>query len=272
MVVDNVRKELAIREMARRRLRYFIPYVFPEYQVKPHNQLICDAVDLAVNGIIERLMIFCPPQYGKSEIVSRKTVPYVLGKYPEKKVILSSYASSLANDLSRHARNVILSQPFQNLFGDFSSRYLDPITLSDESRSVHTWELEGHRGGMVAAGVGGGIAGKPADFAIIDDPVKDDSEAVSELVRDTHFSWFWGILHARLSPHAPIILCMTRWNEDDLAGRLLANQEHVGEFWYVLRLSAMAETPEEIARWAEVNHVDVDHFLTREKIDELARI
>ncbi len=262
------RAEKARRVMAKRHLKDFISYTFPGYRRRPHNELICDAIDLCVYGIIERLVINCPPQYGKSEVLSRKTPPYYLGKFPDRRVILASYAATLATDLSRNARDLIESPLYQNIFGSMSSSE-DPIALSEESRSVHSWNIGGHRGGMTAAGMTGGLPGKSADFLIIDDPLKDDIEAASENTREQQFNQYWGVLHTRLSPHAPVILTQTRWHEEDLSGKLLKQAPDIGELWYVLRLPAVAETEEEMAHWCELHKVDEEHWLTREKVDEM---
>jgi hypothetical protein len=267
-------KELARRALARKRLKYFIPYVFPKYRIFPHNQLIADAVDLAIKGLYKRLMVFVPPQYGKSEIVSRKTPPFVLGNYPNKKLIMVSYGQDLANMFSRDSRDLIGSKLYQQLFGETANRETS-IQLTKDHKSVKNWGISNYRGGVYAAGITGGISGHSADFAIIDDPVKDEEEAQSLLKRDKNWDWYWSSLYSRLSPDAPIILCMTRWHEDDLAGRLLQSQDKSGDKWYVLRLPAMAETPAEIAEWCETNFVTHDYWLTRTKVDtdyENARI
>lgn len=265
---QQAQAEKAKRVLARRHMRNFVPFVFPSYRIRPYNQLICDTLDLCVEGVITRLMIFMPPQYGKSELVSRKLPAFYLGRYPEKRIILASYAATLAYELSRDARNLILTDKYQQVFGSMSSSE-EPIQLSEDSRSVHTWNLDGHRGGLAAAGIGGGIAGKPADFAIIDDPVKDDVEAQSATTKEQHHSWYWSALVSRLSPGAPVILTMTRWAEDDLAGKLLSSQDDVKEYWYVLRLTAVAESPTQTERWCQMNHVKPEYYLTREIVDDL---
>ena len=74
-------------------------------------------------------------------------------------------------------------------------------------------------GSYLAAGVGQGIAGYRADLIVIDDPVRSRADADSETVRDSTFAWFNADLRTRLRPGGRILLIMTRWNFDDLAGR-----------------------------------------------------
>lgn len=263
------REELARRELARRHLRDFVPYTFPGYKVRPHNVLIADAVELCVYGIIDRLIINCPPQYGKSEILSRRTPAFKLGRSPDSRVMLASYNAALAYDLSRNARDIIGSLQYRNLFGDMSCFDDDPVALAEDSRSVSSWNIGGHRGGMVAAGIGGGLTGKSSDFTIIDDPLKDDVEAQSELIREQQFNWYWSVAHTRLSPGAPVIITQTRWHEEDLTGKILKQAPDIGEFWWVLRLPAIAETPDETQKWADLHNVSEKQWLTRERVDAL---
>lgn len=264
------KEEYARRKLARKHLKDFVVYTFPGYRVRPYNQLICDAVELCIYGVIERLVLNVPPQYGKSEILSRRTPPFYLGRFPERRMMIASYNAGLAYELSRNARDIIESDRYINLFGHLSS-YEEPVELDEENRSVHSWSIAGKRGGMTAAGIGGGLTGKSADFAIVDDPLKDDVDASSETIRDQQFNWYWTVLHTRLSPHAPVILNQTRWHEDDLTGRLLKQAAEIGELWYVLRLPALAEDETEITKWAEMHNVDEEHWLTREKVDDMLK-
>jgi hypothetical protein len=93
--------------------------------------------------------------------------------------------------------------------------------------------LEGG-GEYFAAGVRGPITGRRADLIIIDDPVKSWAEAESQTFRDALYDWYRAELSARLKPGGPVVLMMTRWHEDDLAGRLLAEST-----WSCLRLPAI---------------------------------
>lgn len=258
------------QELARRKLISFTRYTFPNYKVKPHNLLIADTLDLVVYGIITRLMVFLPPQYGKSELVSRRFPPFFLGRNPDKKIIQASYNRDLASSFTRQSREIVQSKEYQKLFG-VDSYYHPPVKLSDSKKSASEWNLAHHRGGVFAAGVTGGMTGYSADLMVIDDPVKDDIEASSPTTRQRQSDWFWSVAYSRLSPDAPIILCMTRWHEDDLAGRLLKTQDKTEEFYYVLRLPAMAETEEQTEKFLEQNFIQPEYYLNREMVDELRK-
>ncbi len=109
------------------------------------------------------------------------------------------------------------------------------------------WETPG--GGVVrSVGVGGGIAGFGASLIVIDDPVRNRADAESRTYRDRVDEWFKDDIYTRMEPGASIILIQTRWHEDDLAGRLLREQENGGDKWEVVRLPAFAEAGDPLGR------------------------
>ena len=110
--------------------------------------------------------------------------------------------------------------------------------MKQESSAAKHWEIEGHNGGMDAAGAYGPITGKGADVLVIDDPVKNAEEAYSPVQREKLWDWYQSTAFTRLEPNGAIILVMTRWHEDDLAGRLL--KQEPGQ-WEVVSLPALAE-------------------------------
>lgn len=179
-------------------------------------------------------MIFAPPQHGKSELVSVRLPALWLGRRPDEPVILSSYGASLAEWHSSQARACVESEAYAELFPDVHTR--------QDSRSKQMWRIEGKRGGMLAVGVGGPITGHGAMLGIIDDPFENWEQAQSITERNRVWNWWRGTFRTRIWESGAIILVMTRWHEDDLAGRLLSEQ---GKSWSVLRLPALAETQEE---------------------------
>jgi hypothetical protein len=232
--------ELDRRKRARTNILDFTRYTFHKYQTGHHHRLICEKLDRVESGDLRRLMIFMPPRHGKSELASRRFPPYVLGRNPEREVISASYGSDLALDLSRDARNIVASPEFRALFPGMS--------LSQDSKAKNRWHTS-HGGGYVSAGVGTAITGRGADVFNIDDPVKDRAEAESETTRESVWAWYRSTAYTRLEKDAAIILTMTRWHEDDLAGRLLEAAQVDGDKWEVLCLPAFS--PEGDALWPE---------------------
>jgi predicted phage terminase large subunit-like protein len=183
-------------------------------------------------------MVLMPPRHGKSELVSRYFPAWYIGVFPDKRIILVSYEADFAATWGRKARD-LLEEHGPSLFG---------IRVSGKSSAANRWDIEGHEGGMITAGVNGPITGKGADIGIIDDPVKNDQEAMSVTYQERTYEWYKSTFRTRLQRDGAIILIMTRWNENDLAGKLLAAQEEDGEKWEVVNLPAIAEEGDLLGR------------------------
>lgn len=172
-------------------------------------------------------MIFMPPRHGKSEMTTVRYAVWRLERDPELKVIIGAYSQTLANTFSRKARRIASQR----------------LTLTSER--MDSWETN-QGGGVRAVGVGAGITGQGGDLIIIDDPVKNRKEANSETYRETVWEWYTDDLYTRLEPDAAMILIMTRWHEDDLAGRILASED--AHEWTVISLPAEAEEKDPLGR------------------------
>ena len=230
---SEAKKEAARRLLARRDFLYFIKYTSPWFKVSWHHRVVADALNRIENGTCKRLMIFLPPRHSKSEMVSINFPPYVLGKDKDKSVIEASYSADLATEFGRQARNIVDSPEYKNIFD---------TTLAEDSQSKSTWSTNG-RGKYNALGVGGAATGKGADVLIIDDPIKNRKEADSFLIRENIYNWYKSTARTRLSPSGSVILCVTRWHDDDLAGRLLSSDNK--NDWEIISFPAIAEVDEE---------------------------
>lgn len=206
------------------------------WQSPPHIVLIFSALAVALTTPGSRLLICMPPRHGKSESASRFAPAWKLGMFPDSRVILASYEADYAEQWGRKVR-AILEEYGPSLFG---------VSVSHSSRSASRWNIEGHRGGMQTAGVGGPITGKGADLLIIDDPIKNAEDAASKTMRDKAWDWYQSTAYTRLEPGASLVLIQTRWHEDDLAGRILASDE--ASSWTKLVLPAIAEENDAIGR------------------------
>lgn len=226
-------------EDARRHLAWFMEYDGRGKWIPArHLELLCKKLEAVERGEVRRLMVFMPPRHGKSEVVSKKFPAWYLGRNPDKEIILTSYAADLAHDFSRVARET-LREWGPRLWG---------VEISDKSSAVGRWEIEGHRGGMTAAGVGGPITGRGANVAIIDDPFKNHEEAQSETIRQKVVEWYKTTLATRLTPDGAIVLVQTRWHEEDLAGVLQREMAEGGEHWEIVSLPAIAEDGDILGR------------------------
>ena len=113
------------------------------------------------------------------------------------------------------------------------------IRVRDDLAAQHECQLDGSEGGVYTAGVGGALTGQPVDLMIIDDPIKDRVQADSAVYRDRVWDWWTDTAATRLAPGAPVVLILTRWHHDDLAGRLLAAED--GRLWSVVNIPAQAD-------------------------------
>jgi predicted phage terminase large subunit-like protein len=220
----------------------------------PHLDRLSEALlDTVRQG--GRLMVEMPPRHGKSELVSHWLPVWFLERWPQKRVILSSYEADFAASWGRKVRNSI-TENAERL----------SVRVSDDSAAAFRWDTT-VGGGMVTAGVGGPITGRGADLLIVDDPVKNAEEADSPTFRDRAWEWWRTTAYTRLEPGGAAVLVMTRWHQDDLAGRLLAQMQQGGERWDVLSLPALAEGADPLGR-------GLDEPLWRERYDAeaLARI
>ena len=189
-----------------------------------HQLYLYDRLDNVTAGETKRLMIFMPPRHSKSETVTVRYTAWRMIADPKMNVILGSYNQRLANRFSRKIRKLVDG----------------PIALSKDRKAASEWETKAG-GSLCAVGVGGGVTGFGADLIIIDDPVKNRSEAESKAYRENTWDWFNDDIYTRLEPGAAIILIQTRWHEDDLAGRLLNDMKNGGEQWEVVCLPAIAQ-------------------------------
>lgn len=174
-----------------------------------------------------RLIVEAPPRHSKSESVSRRGPLWYLNQWPSRSVILTSYAAELAVGNGRWIRNTLRANP----------RGLLSVQLTEDSTAANRWNT-GAGGGLLATGVGGSMTGFGGHLIVIDDPLKNWQEAMSKRQREHVWDWYRSVVRTRLMRNGSIVLALTRWHEDDPAGRLI---EHDPHGWEVLRLPAFSE-------------------------------
>lgn len=201
--------KMAIREeLARREYIDYCKLTMPDWIVGKHIDMMADTLDYFLNSDERILTLSVPPQHGKSMFITETLASYEMMKHG-KRVILASYGDDLARRFGR--RNRMKIKEFGYIF--------DAEIKKDSDTDI---EL-GNGGTMISRGIMAGITGQPADLIIIDDPIKNRQEADSETYRNRLWEEFLNSLYTRLSADGKIILIMTRWHEDDLAGKLHAN-------------------------------------------------
>lgn len=232
--IDRELARQATREIARRRLADFCALMDPGYVRAKHTDLLVSHLEALERREIQNLAVFMPPRHSKSYHVSERFLAWALGRQPKRKIIMASYASELAEKSSRLVRNLLSDErsPFT-------------MRVARDSSAVGHWATDA--GGEVhAAGVAAGTTGQGADILSIDDPFADREQADSPLQRDKVWTWYTDVTQTRFQPGGVQILTMTRWHDDDLAGRIL-NSAFASK-WTVLSLPALAVDDDPLGR------------------------
>lgn len=230
--LDLLQLELQARNNSRENFSYYMRFVDPQYDQQWFHKLIADKCQDLYEGKFKKLMIFLPPQNGKTTIVTKNFPAWCLGKDPNLKIAGCSYAADLAEKFCRDLQRNIESDNYKRIFNNIK------IGGDGYVKTLDMFEVNGSKGFYKAVGVGGGITGTPVDIGIIDDPIKDAMEAYSPTYRNRVWEWYNSAFLTRLHNDSKQILMMTRWHEDDLAGRLLKHEP--GE-WEVIILPAIKE-------------------------------
>lgn len=224
--VQLAAQELLRRRRARRGLLDFILYINPEYIVSEFAQELCAALDQFFldqqAGLRPVLVVQAPPQHGKSDIVSRYAPAFLFGLNPDLSIGGLSYSKDLATDMNRDVQRIMLSPEYHRLFPGASLSAKRAVTVDVEAkRNSDVFEIVGRKGRYVGQGVGGPLTGKRLDIGLIDDPIKNAAEALSETIKDGIWNWYITTFLTRLSKNSGQIIMATSWATDDLSGRIL---------------------------------------------------
>ena len=239
MTPHRAAAELLRRQDAQRDLIAFTEYTFSRYRAARHHRLIAGQLERLLTGEVDRLMLLVPPRHGKSELASRRFPAFYLGYHPDRQFLSVSATADLAADFGRDVRNLISGAEYGSLF---------ETVLAPDSHAKGKWHTSA--GGLYySVGIGGAVLGRGAHVMLIDDPFASMEEALSEVTRKTVWDWYTGTAYNRLMPGGSIVVINHRMHEDDLAGRLLAQQAAGGDRWEVVELPAIDE--EGAALWPE---------------------
>lgn len=204
----------------------------------PHLDLIDQVFRDIARGHSRKVLITMPPRHGKSRRAARWAPLWFLSRHPDRRVMIASYSADLADDHGRWIRDAIATYGHQiGLSLHVGSKAANRFDLADPKTG------ERLEGGLVTAGVGGGLTGKGAHLAIVDDPIKDDADAQSPTMRKRLWDWWTSVLQTRIEPGGSTIVIQTRWHEQDLAGKLLAGED--ADDWTILDLPALADSPDD---------------------------
>jgi predicted phage terminase large subunit-like protein len=215
------------------------------YEIAAHHQVIGQALQRVEAGKIKRLIITVPPRHGKSQLSSRLFPAWYAGKHPDKSLILATYADKLSWDFGRDVNGFLEDNLYHQVFP----------ALRVKTASVDRIETE-EGGKLFFVGRGSSITGRGAHGLLVDDPLKDRTEADSPVTREKLWTWFNQVARTRLASSVGwIVIITTRWSEDDLVGRLTDPQNPSyspieGPKWKILDLPALALDNDPLGRKA----------------------
>lgn len=221
---------------AQEQLIKFTQWTYPQYEVNNHHERYGEALDKFSCGKIQNLMVFMPPQHGKSELCSRRLPAKLLGDDPELRIALASYNHSFASKFNRDVQRIIDSEEYKKLYPNTRLTAKGIKANGTWLRNSEEFEVINHRGSFITVGVGGGLTGRPVDIGIIDDPYKDAADAWSPTVRQNVQDWYDTVFKTRLHNGSQQLITLTRWHQDDLAGTILKREP---EEWHVVIFPAI---------------------------------
>lgn len=203
-----------------------------------HHILLDERLRQVAGGQIKFLISQMPVQHGKSRLGSVGFATWLLGNYPDKKVVALSHTQQFATDN--------IGRPTRSLFERIGQPYFGQ-SIDPRSDASNRWNILGRAGGFYCDGIDGSIEGRGIDFAILDDLIGSAADAESARSRDALWQW-WLSIYPRFSPETGIVVFISRWHQDDFVGRLIAAGER-GEIPRpeVLDLPAIALEPREYA-------------------------
>jgi predicted phage terminase large subunit-like protein len=202
--------------------------MMPAFEVDPCHQLIIDNLEFLLSGKIKKLAIITPPRHGKSTLGNVILPAFALGRNPTETIITVSYGSDLSEGFGRRTRNILSDPAFAEVFPG--------CKLSPDSAAVYRFTTTAD-GEFSAVGRGGPVTGRGASLLILDDLIKDSSEANSDVTCRNIIEWLQHVAFTRLTPNGRVLAIATRWSERDPMGWIL--QQHG---WTVLHLPALAES------------------------------
>ena len=218
--------ELFLREGARRNLLYFAEYMQPSFQAMPFHIAYYRVLDMFAHRLIKNLIVQAPPQHGKSQGSSRFLPVEMLGLFPDLKIVIASYAATIAKDFNRDCQRLIDSDEYRAIFPDTQLNGSNVVTVSDNYlRNSDVFEIVNHTGSLRVVGRGGSLTSKTADVMIFDDLYKDAAEANSPQIRQTAWDWYTKVARTRLHNDSQQLIVFTRWHPEDIIGQIIDTEK-----------------------------------------------
>jgi len=245
-IAKATRRLLAIEE-AKSSLLQFLRLMNPDpddmedagrslYQETPQARLLCEVMEKIAAGDLSRAAVSMPPQFGKSSVISHAFPAWIAGRFPWIKLILGTYSQEFAEEWGGKVRALMTSDPYRQIFPGLSFR------KGGSSRGLLV--IDDHGGELAFVGRDGKTTGKAGDMLIIDDALKNKAEADSPTILRQIWEWFTAVTFSRCHSSSAIVVVHTRWNQNDLIGRLCdpEHPEHdklTAEKWKYINIPAV---------------------------------
>lgn len=240
-------KERLLRESRSDLLRFTLA-TMPTFRPASFHRWYYDILSRFAHKEIKKLMVFMPPQHGKSEGSTRRLPAFIEGINPDTRLAVVSYSATKAKKFNREIQRIMDTPEYLSIFPETQ---LGQSQFGEDSgkgyiRTTEEFEIVGKRGSVKTVGVGGALTGEPVDVLVMDDIYKDAKSAWSPVVRESISDWYDTVAETRLHNDSQQLIVFTRWHEDDLAGTLLRQQ---GEYdpndnpdgWVVCTFKAIKE-------------------------------
>jgi len=217
--------------LARNYYKDYYTFINPSYSTPHHVCKLIDELQALERGDFYRLGITFPPQHGKSETVTGNFPAWCIGRDPKRKAMIVCHSDDLAETFSGQNRDTIDNNPRWPLV-------FPGVVLNPRKHGLAKWAVNDMRESVIASGIMGGITGYGAWLIIMDDPIKTEEQAASDTWRNKVWMEYVKSVRTRGTADLRVILIMTRWNEDDLMGRIMASEE--SDQWRWLHMPALS--------------------------------
>ena len=218
----------AKKELARRDFWYYCKLLGKKdfyNDKKEYLKDLCNQLQSFIDSNKKILVINMPPRFGKS-YTATLFVQWLLGRNNKLKIMTGSYNETLSSTFAKQVRDMIATEQtqgvtvYRDIFPDTKIKYGEA--------SMNKWALEGSQvANYLATSPTGTATGFGADLIVIDDLIKNSEEAYNSNVLEKHIDWFTNTMLSRTEKGFKLIIIMTRWASNDLAGFILSNYDDV---------------------------------------------
>lgn len=229
MIDKDYIKYRARLALARKDFWYYCKLRAPDFYRNERRflQSLCGEFQDFYESDDDVMILNLPPRHGKSRTASL-FIEWVFGKNNSEKVMTGSYNEKLSTTFSKNVRDgiqEIKASEDKIVYTDI----FPGVRIKRGDSAAKLWSLEGGYYNYLATSPTGTATGFGCTFMLIDDLIKSALESYNETVKEKHWSWFTNTMLSRLEEGGRIIIVMTRWASDDLAGRALEHYMNEGK-------------------------------------------